>query len=134
MITQNEDLKKLKEDFLIAIENTKKKISFYPINVFDKIENMFMVTLSDIETVFKINELLHGLWMESKNSRRTCKSLVDTKNDLKILKDKFCALTKKHEAVEMILNEQRIQLDDKEKELKNTFCSFNLQLENKLMK
>ena len=31
----------------------------------------------------------------------------------------------------MILNEQRIQLDDKEKELKNTFSRFNLQLENK---
>ena len=74
LITQNEDLNKLKEDFLIAIENTKKKISFYPINVFDKIENMFIVTLSDLEIVFKINELLHGLWMESKNSRRTCKS------------------------------------------------------------
>ena len=91
-----------------------------------------MVTLSDLETVFKINELLHGLWMESKNSRRTCKSLVDTKNDLNILKDKFCALTKKHEAAEMILIEQRIQLDDKEKELNNTFYSFNLQLENKI--
>ena len=38
LITKNEDLKKLKEYFLIAIENTKKKISFYPINVFDKIE------------------------------------------------------------------------------------------------
>ena len=37
LITKNEDLKKLKEDFLIAIENTKKKISFYHINVFDKI-------------------------------------------------------------------------------------------------
>ena len=110
----NEYLKKFKKDFLIAIENTKKKISFYPINVFDKIENMFMVTLSELETVFKINELLHGLWMESKNSRTTCKSLVDTKNNLNILKDKFCALTKKHEAAEMILNEKRIQLDDKE--------------------
>ena len=32
----------------------------------------------------------------------------------------------------MILNEQRIQLDDKEKELKNTFSSSNLQLENKI--
>ena len=50
----------------------------------------------------------------------------------KIVKDKLCALTKKHEATEMILNEQRIQLDDKEKELKNTFSSFNLQLENKI--
>ena len=81
---------------------------------------------------FKISELLQGLWTESKNSRRTCKSPVDTKNDLKILKDKYCALTKKHEAAEMILNQQRIQLDDKEKELKNTFSSFNLQLENKV--
>ena len=35
LITKNEDLKKLKEDFLIAIENTKKKISFYPITIFD---------------------------------------------------------------------------------------------------
>ena len=33
LITKNEDLKKLKEYFFIAIENTKKKISFYPINV-----------------------------------------------------------------------------------------------------
>ena len=80
LITKNEDLKKLKEDFLIAIENTKKKIRFYPINVFDKIENMFMVILSELETVLKINELLHELWMESKNSRRACKSQVDTKN------------------------------------------------------
>ena len=93
---------------------------------------MFMVTLSELETIFKINELLHGLWMESKNSRRTCKSLVDPENDLKILKDKFCALTKKHESAEMIVNEKRIQLDEKEKELKNTFYSFNLQLENKI--
>ena len=115
LITKNEYLKKLRESFLIAIENTKKRISFYPINVFDKIENMFMVTLCELETVFKINELLHGLWMESKNSRRKCKSPVDTKNDLKILKDKFCALTKKHEAAEMILSERRIELDDKEK-------------------
>ena len=74
-----------------------------------------MVTLSELEIVFKINELLHGLWTESKNSRRICKSPVDTKNDLKILNDKFCALTKKHEAAEMILNDQRIQLDDKAK-------------------
>ena len=74
-----------------------------------------MVTLSELDTVFMINDLLHGLWMDSKNPRRTCKTLVDTKNDLKILKDKFYALTKKHEAAEMILNEQRIQLDDKEK-------------------
>ena len=91
-----------------------------------------MVTLSELETVFKISELLQGLWTDSKNSRRKCKSLVNTKNDLKILKDKFCALTKKHEAAEMILNEQRIQLDHKEKELKNTFSSFNLQLEYKI--
>ena len=69
---------------------------------------MFMVTLSELETIFKINELLHGLWMESKNSRRICKSPVNTENELKILKDKFCALTKKHEAAEMILIEQRI--------------------------
>ena len=96
------------EDFLIAIENTKKKISFYPINVFDKIQNMFMVTSSELETIFKISELLQGLWIESKGSRIKYKSPEDTKNDLKILKDKFFALTKKHEAVEMILNEQRI--------------------------
>ena len=70
--------------------------------------------------------------MESKNSRRICKSPVNTKKELEILKDKFCALTKKHEAAEMILNEKRIQLDDKEKELKNNFSSFNLQLENKI--
>ena len=32
----------------------------------------------------------------------------------------------------MILNDQRIELDDKERELKNAFSSFNLQLENKI--
>ena len=72
------------------------------------------------------------MWIESKGSRRKYKSPEDTKNDLKILKDKLFALTKKQEATEMILNEKRIQLDDKEIELKNTFSSFNLQLENKI--
>ena len=97
-ITKHDDLKKLKEYFLTTIEDAKKKLSFYPKNVFDSIENKFMATLSELEIVFKISELLQGLWTDSKNSRRTCKSPVDTKNDLKILKDKFYALTKKHEA------------------------------------
>ena len=115
MITENEDLKKLKEDFLTTIGDAKKKLSLYPEMFFDKIENKFMVTLSELKTIFKISELLHGFWIESKRSRRKYKSREDTKNDLKILKDKFFALTKKHEADEMILNEQRIQLDDKER-------------------
>ena len=98
LITKNEDLNKLKEYFLIVIGDTKKKLGFHPKNVFDNIENKFMVTLSELETIFKISELLQGLWIESKGSRRKYKSPEDTKNDLKILKDKFFALTKKHEA------------------------------------
>ena len=38
LITKNEDLKKLKEDFLIAIGDTKKKLGFHTKNVFDKTE------------------------------------------------------------------------------------------------
>ena len=47
--------------------------------------------------------------------RRKYKIPKDTKNYLKILKYKFFALTKKHEAIQMIFNEQRIHLDDKER-------------------
>ena len=87
----------MKEDFLTAIGDAKKKLSFYPENVFDKIENKFMVTLSDLEILFKISELLQGLWIESKSSKRQNNHPAETEQEVKRLKDKVLDLTRRYE-------------------------------------
>ena len=96
-ITKHEDLKKLKEDFLTTIKDAKKKLSFSLKNVFDKIENKFMVTLSELETVFKINELLQGVWIESKSSKSQNNHQVETEEEVKRLKSKVLDLTRRYE-------------------------------------
>ena len=56
-----------------------------------------MVTLSELETIFKISELLQGLWIESKSSKRQNNHPAETEEKLKILKDKVLDLTRRYE-------------------------------------
>ena len=129
----------MKEDFLIAIENTKKKISFYPINVFDKIENMFMVTLSELETIFKISELLQGLWIQSKSSKRQNNHPTKTEEKVKRLKAKFLDVTRRYEGQlrekeqeKEVLKYQVVNLTEQIRATKKTCSEWHIQLEIKV--
>ena len=55
-----------------------------------------MVTLSEIETIFNISELLQGLWIESKSSKRQNNHPAETE-EVKRLKAKVLDLTRRYE-------------------------------------
>jgi len=56
-----------------------------------------LVTLSELETVFKISELLQGLWIESKSSKRQNNHPAETEEGVKRLKAKVLDLTRRYE-------------------------------------
>ena len=125
----------MKEDFLTTIGDAKKKLSFYPENVFDKIENKFMVTLSELETVFKISELLQGLWIESKSSKRQNDHPAETKEKLKRLKAKVLDVTRRYEGrlrekerEKEVLKYQVVNLDEQIRAAEKTCPEQHIQL------
>ena len=130
-------MEKLKEDFLTTIKDAKKKLSFYHEYVSDKIENKFMVTLSELETVFKINELLQGLWIESKSSKRQNNHRAGTKEKVKRLKAKVLDLRRyegklrEKEQEKEVLKYQVVNLTEQIRAAEKTCSEQHIQLKIK---
>ena len=126
------------EYFPTTIGDAKKKLSFYPKNVFDKIENKFMVTLSELETIFKISELLQGLWIKSKSSKRQNNHPAKTEEKVKRLKAKVLDLTRRYEGKlrekeqeNEVLEYQVVNLTEQIRAAEKTCSEQHIQLEIK---
>jgi len=121
-MTKHEDFAELKEDFKTAIIDTKKKIFTVPRSEFGVVEEKFINSLNELENVHEMNEILQELLMDSKESRRKIKKhSVRVKKKFETLKTKFLISLKRHLAAETIIANQKILLEEREKEIKNLY-------------